>query len=259
MQVEEISNKREIEIFLRKDPYLNIYGIGDLDNFFWKNTKWFAFTSKNIIKGIILLYHDSQSSVMIALNRTPLKFPSIILKELISEIPIKFYAHITDDYKNILSKYYNMEFRGAYYKMGLRDSSILTNIDSSEVVVLTAKDIIEIQNLYDISYPGNWFNCKMVETGQYYGIRKKGSLISIAGVHVYSEAYRVAAIGNIATHPDYRNMGLASKVTAHLCKSILNKIDHIGLNVQANNHSAIKCYNRLGFETISMYEEYFCN
>ncbi len=63
-------------------------------------------------------------------------------------------------------------------------------------------------------------------------------------------------MGNIATHADYRGKGYGKIVAARVCKSLLNDIDHIGLNVKADNTSAIKCYEKLGFEVISSYGEF---
>ena len=54
----------------------------------------------------------------------------------------------------------------------------------------------------------------MLETGKYFGIRREGILVSVAGIHVYSPEYDVAALGNITTHPDFRGQGLGRKVTA---------------------------------------------
>ncbi len=39
-------------------------------------------------------------------------------------------------------------------------------------------------------------------------------------------------------------------------KSLLSEIDHIGLNVKADNASAIRCYEKLGFEVIGSYGEF---
>ncbi|MHC4104953.1 MAG: GNAT family N-acetyltransferase, partial [Planctomycetota bacterium] len=106
----------------------------------------------------------------------------------------------------------------------------------------------EITSFFEKAYPGNFFEPRMLETKQYYGIRQSGALISVAGVHVYSSRYKVAALGNITTHPNYRGKGYGRIVTAQLCKSLLNKIDHIGLNVKSDNKSAIRCYEKLEFE-----------
>ena len=87
--------------------------------------------------------------------------------------------------------------------------------------------------LYKESYPENWFDQRMLETNQYFGVWKDDKLVSIAGIHVYSEVYRVAALGNITTHPFYRNNGYGTLVTARLCQSLSEKVDHIGLNVKS--------------------------
>ena len=96
----------------------------------------------------------------------------------------------------------------------------------------------------------------MLETKQYYGIRQSGELVSAAGVHVYSRRYKVAALGNITTHPKYRGRGYGRTVTAKVCNSLLHDIDDVGLNVKADNTSAIMCYERLGFEVVDSYGEF---
>jgi predicted GNAT family acetyltransferase len=140
--------------------------------------------------------------------------------------------------------------------MAMRDTSGAVGIDCHESVRLTERDRDDLVRLYDDSYPGNWFDPQMLETGQYFGVRVDGRLVSVAGVHVYSEHYRVAAVGNIVTHPAYRNRGYATLVTARLCQSLLEKIDHIGLNVKSDNAPALACYTRLGFEIVAPYGEF---
>lgn len=69
---------------------------------------------------------------------------------------------------------------------------------------LTAADLAEITELYSVSYPGNWFDPGKLDTELYFGVREAKKLVAVAGVHVYSAQQRVAALGNIATHPEYR-------------------------------------------------------
>ena len=78
-------------------------------------------------------------------------------------------------------------------------------------------------------------------------------------MHVYSKKYKVAAIGNIATDPEMRGRGFASKVTAMVCRALLKHVEHIGLNVDSKNKAAISCYKRLGFRVTAPYEEYFAS
>jgi predicted GNAT family acetyltransferase len=75
-------------------------------------------------------------------------------------------------------------------------------------------------------------------------------------VHVYSAEYRVAALGNITTHPDHRGRGLATAVTAGCCKHLLESVELIGLNVRADNAAAIRAYEKIGFEVRAVYHEW---
>ena len=74
----------------------------------------------------------------------------------------------------------------------------------------------ELEALYQASYPDTVFSAWMVQTGWYYGIRHGQAIVSVAGVHVYSSVYKVAALGNVTTHPDWRGRGLGRAVCASL-------------------------------------------
>ncbi len=140
--------------------------------------------------------------------------------------------------------------------MALRDSEGVSDAYDPAVVAMGPAHLSEALALYEHSYPGNWFDARMLETGRYYGLWDAGRLVSVAGVHVYSRRYRVAVLGNIATHPAHRGQGYATRVTARLCRTLQDEVDHIGLNVKADNIAAIHCYQRLGFETVATYAEF---
>ena len=254
-----LHNKKEIEIFLRNNTFLHIYSIGDLDDFFWDYTIWYGLKENENIKAIILLYAGLDAPTILALSE---KENLIYLKKLFNSIihllPKKFYTHLTPKLEKILEKYYKLEAYGNHYKMALTDKSKLYEFDTSNVIQLSTKDLDDILKLYEISYPDNWFDPRMLETNQYYAIRNENNmLISTAGIHVYSSKYKVAALGNITTHPDFRGKGLAKITTAKLCKSLLDSsVNAIGLNVKSDNISAIKCYEKLGFEIITDYNEF---
>jgi predicted GNAT family acetyltransferase len=77
----------------------------------------------------------------------------------------------------------------------------------------------------------------------------------VAGVHVYSKEFKVAALGNITTHKDHRGKGLASAVTGTLCRKLVDEGLSVCLSVKAENASAIACYQKLGFTTACEFEE----
>jgi RimJ/RimL family protein N-acetyltransferase len=254
--------KSEIESFLRKNTFLHIYSIGDLDDFFWNYTTWYALKKEEEIKEIILLYTGMDLPTLLVFTEGNLDLMNELLESIIHLLPKRFYTHLTPGLSKILKRGYKLESsqsHGLYYKMALKNKSLLDNIDTSGVVSFSTKNVDELLEFYKESYPDNWFDPRTLETNQYYGIRNKKGLISVAGIHLYSTEYKVAALGNITTHPDFRGKGLAKIVTAHLCKSLLQSIDHIGLNVNTENKTAISCYEKIGFEVISSYEEYMAD
>ena len=145
---------------------------------------------------------------------------------------------------------------GDHLKMALTSPDTLRAApEAAKAEPLTPADRGDVEALYAASYPGNWFVPRMLETGQYVGIRRDGRLVAVAGVHVYSPAQRVAALGNVTTLPEMRGSGLATAAVAGLCTQLLTSVDHIGLNVKADNAAAIGLYRRLGFSTVAEYVE----
>lgn len=248
--------KDQIEAFLYRHPFLHLYSIGDLDDFFWDYTTWYALLDQQQIKQLVLLYTGTSLPVLLGLTEEPTDLMKELLQSIAHLLPKKFYAHLSGDAITVLTNDYQIESHGLHYKMALTNSSCLDSVDTSEVKPLSTFDVNDLKELYRVAYPGNWFDLRMIETGCYYGIRRGASLVSVAGVHVYSQQYKVAGLGNITTHPQFRGQGLAKVVCAKLCKELLQKVEQIGLNVKADNTSAIACYTKLGFEAIATYEEY---
>ena len=117
-------------------------------------------------------------------------------------------------------------------------------------------DLDEVLAFYARAYPGTWFEPRMLETRRYVGIRDEHGLVCVAGVHVWSPEWRVAALGNVATVPESRGRGLAKAACAQLCRVLLDDgIDTISLNVRADNLAAIAAYEKLGFAHAADYVE----
>ncbi|NIP23382.1 MAG: GNAT family N-acetyltransferase [Phycisphaerae bacterium] len=252
-----IDDKNQIEAFLRKNVFLNIYSLGDLDDFFRPYTNWYALTNTEGIKAIVLVYMSGSLPCLHALTESEnIHYMEELLQSLIPIFPERFYAHLSLGLEGALGKHYSLKSHGEHYKMALTKKYLLSRVDTSEVIALSISDLDEIVSLFEAAYPENWFDPRLLDTNQYYGIRESSKLISVAGVHVYSRRYRVAALGNITTHPEYRGKGYGTAVTAGVCKSLLREIDHVGLNVKTDNTSAIRCYEKLGFEILDSYGEY---
>jgi ribosomal protein S18 acetylase RimI-like enzyme len=256
MSVEHLNSCRaEIEAFLRRSPELHIYSLGDLDDFFWPYTTWYGWQEDGEIEDIAMIYVSRTLPTVVGISQQP-----AVMRKLLAEItpllPEMFYAHLSPGAERAFSKTHVLESHGPHYKMALRDAACARAVDCPDAAQLTLHDAPDLIRLYQESYPGNWFDLRVLETGQYFGVRQDDRLVSVAGVHVYSERYGVAALGNIVTHPAYRRQGYARQATARLCQSVLQKVEHVGLNVKADNDAAIGCYSGLGFEIIAPYAEF---
>ncbi len=249
--------KDEVEAFARGNPFLHLYVIGDLDDFFWPHTIWYALREGGRVRQLVLLYTDQCLPVVLANTEPPVGDMRDLVRALRPLLPRRLYAHLAEGVVDVLADDYRIQAHGTHHKMGLTDRSRLAGFDASETVALSTADAEDLQAFYAASYPGNWFVPRMLETGSYFGVWHGRALVSVAGVHVYSRRYKVAALGNITTRPDVRGRGLATAVTARLCQELLRAgIEHVGLNVKADNRSAIACYERIGFERVADYGEY---
>ena len=78
MSVIHLNDKGRIEAFLRKNVYLHIYSIGDLDDFFWPDTTWYGWEERGEIQAIVLLYTASADPTVLALSEQQETPPLIV-------------------------------------------------------------------------------------------------------------------------------------------------------------------------------------
>lgn len=252
-----LHDRAELARRLRQDADLHLYELGDLDDFFWPHTTWYGSATGD---AVVLLYAGTEPVTVIAMSRPD---GDAELRELLAEtlplLPRRIYAHVTGGAEAVLREAYTLadaEHAGAHLRLALTDPAALRKAAmDAKVESLAAADRAEVEALYAASYPGNWFDARMLETGQYVGIRRDGDLVAVAGVHVYAPAQRVAAIGNVTTRPDLRGSGLGTAVVTALSTQLLESVDHIGLNVKSDNTAAIALYERLGFSVAAEFTE----
>ncbi len=258
-----VHDRAVIEAFYRRDAWLHLYELGDLDDFFWPHTEWPALVGDGAApRAMVLLYRGGPLPILLALGRAE-EEPAIrrLLEELAPSMPAEFYAHVSGELIDLFRGGWQIEEHGLHLKMGLLQPDrerlrAAARPPRGEVRWLRPEDREEVLAFYREAYPQGWFEPRMLETGQYAGITIDGRLTTVAGVHVYAPSMRVACLGNIATHPGCRGLGLATAATAALCLSLLETAGSIGLNVMASNEPALACYHRLGFEVVAEYREY---
>ncbi|MDZ5443708.1 GNAT family N-acetyltransferase [Micromonospora sp. 4G57] len=234
---------------LSRDPVLHAYQLGDLDDFFWPYTSWFRRDDQ-----VALLYHGVALPTLLAFA-SPRRTAELaeLLTDLAPLLPARLWAHLSPGLDTTLARWFRVADAATHHRMALTDPARLARVTPAGEVLGPA-DLPELLDLYATAYPGNWFDPRMLDTGQYVGVRAAGELVTVAGVHVWSPTFRVAALGNVTTHPRARGRGLAGAAVAALCARLAGSVDHVTLNVRADN-PALRLYERLGFTRVADFVE----
>ena len=229
--------------------------MGDLDDFEWPHTRWFGWERDGQLEQIVLLYTEPALPVLIAIAEEPFVAMEDLLRAVRGALPSALSVHATAPLLDTLAERYVIEGAEPHLKLALGRTDLIA-AHALPVELLGTTDLADIEGFYRAAYPGTWFVPRMLATNRYVGIRRDGRLVCVAGVHVHSPTWHVAALGNVATLPDTRGQGLARGACAALCLLLLaDGIETIALNVRADNAAAIAAYTHLGFEPAAAYTE----
>jgi ribosomal protein S18 acetylase RimI-like enzyme len=124
----------------------------------------------------------------------------------------------------------------------------------STVQKLLPVEIGDLNRLYQLGF-ASWLPASTIAEGVYYGLRVNGRLVAAAGTHVISRIARLAVVGNVLTHTDFRGRGFATAVTGAVTAELLRTCDQVVLNVRADNPPALNAYRRLGYAEHVRFEE----
>jgi ribosomal protein S18 acetylase RimI-like enzyme len=115
---------------------------------------------------------------------------------------------------------------------------------SADVVALSRDDVPDMIELAHLTKPGP-FNQRTHELGDYFGIRRKGTLAAMAGERLRFPGY--TEISAVCTHPDHLGNGCATALIRVLMERICCRNETPFLHVRGDNARAIQLYERLGF------------
>ena len=261
MELLETRDRDLIEAFLRRDSGTHIYALADLDELFWDDTAWLVADAGGELRAVVLLLEKLRIPILYAVAPWDEDATGALLQHARARLPERFFVNLAAGFESLFADDHDFALEGSYSKYVLPDLVALEKLDTSRVEILGSAHKSEIEHfLREDAYTpeeqsGRFLESYMLERWPTTAIRENGRIVCMAGTHVFSERYRVAALGNIATHPDWRGRGLARAATARLCQELWPRGDHLGLNVETSNRPAVRCYEALGFRAVCHYLE----
>ena len=231
---------------LEHDRIWNAYAIADLDPVHDECTEWFLREDS-----VLLRYRGLEPDLIFASGD-----PTII-ETLFSELPPGSYQYaLKEEVLDAVFQRLSVDGSIPMWRMALK-SDPPNLVMSDKVRALSIEDLPNIECLMaDHEDRPDSFMPAQLESGLFFGVYESDDLISMAGVHVYSETSSVAAVGNVFTHPEHRGEGFGTLAsTAVTTELVARGIRTIVLNVSKENEPAIRSYSKIGFEPHCRYLE----
>jgi ribosomal protein S18 acetylase RimI-like enzyme len=244
-----VSDRDEIAAYLRTDRIYAAYTLGDLDGPNRHRCSWG------------MAYDDLGRPVALAMHQEGLIPQPLFLmgdpagcREILASVirPRDAYFMGTEELDDAVADLYDLEPAQYLLRMAVAEETFRPFVGSAER--LGPPDIDDLNRLYQLGFRGG-FPPSILEDGVYYGVRVRGRLVSAAGTHAINIRERVAVVGNVMTHADFRGHGFAKMVTSAVTAELLQRVTDVTLNVHAGNDPAVAAYRRLGYGDTTLLTE----
>jgi GNAT superfamily N-acetyltransferase len=242
-QTGELTDKACILAYLETDRLYAAYAIGDLEPELFAQSRWAGAEEANELQALVLHFLG-------------LKLPALFLMGNIAGLrailesrlcPAQVYLTCRPEHLAMTRDFYEWDEIIPMWRMVLAPASFQPT--PNECVRLTPAHSEQLTELYDLGGGGIGFSTAQVQHGVFFGLFAERQLVAVAGTHLVSAAYGVAAVGNVFTHPDYRGQGCGTATTQAVVTELWQRgIQDIILNVSQDNEAAIHIYERLGFQ-----------
>jgi RimJ/RimL family protein N-acetyltransferase len=246
--VQETSDRAMLRAYLETDRLYSAYALCDLDDREFLRTRW----------GVALLHGEPTAVVLQYAGYSPQ--PIFVMGD-----PAGVQAILNDVIKPrsayVAARREHLGPIGAIYRVESGPPMLRMWVDAehfrpfpADVQRMLPVEIGELNRLYQLGF-ASWLPASAISDGLYFGQRAGGRLVAAAGTHVISPAARLAVVGNVMTHTEFRGRGYATAVTGAVTAELLKFCDQVVLNVRADNPPALAAYRRLGYQANVTFEE----
>jgi ribosomal protein S18 acetylase RimI-like enzyme len=234
--------------FLETDRLLAAYALCDLEDREFARTRWGAAFDGDRLIAICLEYSGMTPQPLFVMGRED--GIEAILSDVIR--PRAAYVAALTESMPAVEAHYRADPGPPMVRMWVDRARFRPY--PADAFRLLPIEVGELNRLYQLGF-ASWLPSSAIAEGVYFGIRVGGRLVAAAGTHVVSPLARLAVVGNVLTHVDYRGRGYATAVTGAVTAELLRTCDHVCLNVRSDNPPALQAYRRLGYAEHVRFEE----
>jgi len=251
-QVKTLSDKEQILAFLQQDRIYAAYAIGDLEPGLFAQSQWFGAKDDGKTQSLALFFTGLQPPALFTMGDGD--GVAAILASALQ--PDQAYFTCRAEHLPVVEASYALDEVEEMFRMAIATADFRRV--PGPTIKLDVSHLDALRQLYRLG-GGDAFAPYQLRDGVYYGVEVSGQLVSVAGTHLVSPAFGVAAVGNIFTHPNRRRRGYATACTSHVVEELLNQGLDVVLNVNRENAEAIRIYEKLGFRRHCPYIEVIGN
>jgi len=237
-----------LRTFLEQDRLYAAYALCDLEEREFARTRWGLAWEGETPIALVLEYHGPTPQPLFVMGRQD--GIELVLRDLVR--PRLAYVAVTPAVLPALQASYKVDPGPTMVRMWVDRARFRPY--PATVNRLLPSEIGDLNRLYQLGFAA-WLPPSTVADGIYYGMRVNGQLVAAAGTHVISDGARLAVVGNVMTHVDFRGRGFATAVTGAVTAELLKTCDQVVLNVRADNPPALNAYRRLGYAEHLRFEE----
>ncbi len=245
----EAGDKAQILAYLNTDRLYAAYAVGDLEPALYAQSAWAVAESGGVWRALALHFRGLQVPALFVMGQ-PDGVRAILEGAL---YPSPAYLTCRAEHVPLLHEFYDWPGPTPMWRMAL-DRTHYRPV-SRPCSRLGPDHAGSLADLYALG-GGAAFGAAQLDQGVFYGILDADRVVAVAGTHLVSQTYSVAAVGNVFTHPDYRGRGYATHATSAVVDELLRRgIRDIILNVGQANMGALHIYEQLGFGRCSPFYE----
>jgi RimJ/RimL family protein N-acetyltransferase len=244
--VRRLRNPEEIRALLLPHRRYTAYGLAQLESPLFEQSEWWL--AEDGVAGALLMHsRGGLGHALLALG------DEIALYALLSLHPGPVYSFATAElgHAGVMRHFFSLAQKQPMQRMVVDGRTFVapsrTEMPEAELRCLSSKDTPAVNLLNRSEAEGISYRKSQIRDGMYFGVFLDGVLVAMAGTHGIARSERIAVLGNVFTHPAYRNSHFALLATGAVTRELLEGCDEVVLSVNPRNAAAVSVYQRLGY------------